>query len=106
MYIDINELATKEVHFIIGSGRSGTTLLITILNANPTVLAAPEVRLCMAFYQKYAHQNPVSATFAHDLANYINLVIGRKKATRKAHIWGTDIENSIFKILEFTANLK
>ncbi len=99
-YYSPEHLQSLSVNFIIGSGRSGTTLMTTVFNANHTVLAAPEVRLCMAFYQKYAHQNPVSATFTHDLANYINLVIGRKKATRKAHIWGTDIENSIFNNLD------
>lgn len=99
-YYSPEHLKSLSVNFIIGSGRSGTTLMTTVFNANPTVLAAPEVRLCMAFYQKYAHQNPVSATFAHDLASYINLVIGRKKATRKAHIWGSDIENSIFNNLD------
>ncbi len=95
-YYSPEHLQSLSVNFIIGSGRSGTTLMTTIFNANPTVLAGPEVRLCMAFYQKYAHQNPVSATFTHDLANYINLVIGREKIIRKVHIWGTDIENSIF----------
>lgn len=101
-YYSPEHLQSLSVNFIIGSGRSGTTLLTTVFNANPSVLAAPEVRLCMAFYQKYARKKPIPATFAQDLANYINLVIGRKKATRKAHIWGTDIENSIFTNFDTT----
>lgn len=78
-YYSSEHLQSLSVNFIIGSGRSGTTLMTTVFNANPTVLAAPEVRLCMAFYQKYAHQNPVSATFAQDLAKYTNLFINNKK---------------------------
>lgn len=99
-YYTAEQLQALSVHFIIGSGRSGTTLLSTVFNAHPQVLATPEVRLCMVFYGKYAHQKPVSQRFGTDLARYIHLVIGRKKATRKAHIWSTDLDNSIFTNLD------
>ncbi len=84
-YYSPEHLQSLSVNFIIGSGRSGTTLMTTVFNANPTVLAAPEVRLCMAFYQKYAHQNPVSATFAQDLAKYTNLFVDNKKKDENSH---------------------
>ena len=101
-YYSPKHLQSLSVNFIIGSGRSGTTLLTTVFNANPSVLAAPEVRLCMAFYQKYAHTHPIPATFAQDLARYADLVVRYKKKRRKRPLWIDDIESSIFTNFDTT----
>jgi hypothetical protein len=38
------------VHFIIGAGRSGTTLLVSMLNASQKVLAIPEAPIALYYY--------------------------------------------------------
>lgn len=51
-----NHTTLPQLHFIIGIGRSGTTLINQILNANPHCLSTPETKFVMTFYSKYAHQ--------------------------------------------------
>jgi hypothetical protein len=73
------------IHFIVGVGRSGTTLLVQWLNANEQCLATPERQFIMTFYQKYANNS--SATITHlrrDIARYYQ-TRSPKKATNS--IW-------------------
>ena len=39
----------KRIHFIVGTGRSGTTLLKEIINADPNYLATPELKFVLNF---------------------------------------------------------
>lgn len=77
-YYQRQQLDAIQVHFIIGSNRSGTTLLTTILNAHPAVVSTPEARLTLTFYSTYAHRQPIPAQFATDLADYTRLSILRR----------------------------
>jgi hypothetical protein len=43
----------EPIHFIIGPGRSGTTLLMMLLNNHPSVIASPEIKHILYFYNKY-----------------------------------------------------
>ncbi|HNI43235.1 MAG TPA: sulfotransferase [Chitinophagales bacterium] len=49
-----------QMHFIIGYGRSGTTLLNNVLNAHPNVLATPENRFMLFFNQYFAPKTQLS----------------------------------------------
>ena len=69
-YYDIEKLRKMPVHFVIGTGRSGTTLLSTILNANPEVFCSPESRIVMTYYRDYHDQKSMPAQFSQDLARY------------------------------------
>lgn len=66
----IEQLDNTSVHFVIGAGRSGTTILTMILNAHPEVSCTPEVKQVMTFYKDYAHQNPVSEQYITDFEKY------------------------------------
>ncbi|MBL7784725.1 MAG: sulfotransferase [Chitinophagales bacterium] len=50
------KLDQTAVHFIAGNGRSGTTLINNVLNANRKVLAVPENRFVMHFMQPFEHK--------------------------------------------------
>ena len=43
----------KQLHFIIGIGRSGTTILNKILNSHPSIHALPEANFLLFFLNDY-----------------------------------------------------
>lgn len=47
------EPANKQLHFIIGIGRSGTTILNKILNSHPAIHALPEANFLLFFLSDY-----------------------------------------------------
>lgn len=101
-YYSRQQLDQTKLHFIIGSNRSGTTLLTTILNAHPNVLSTPESRLTLTFYPPYAHQNPISEQFIADLATYTQLSIyNRVKAQQGTQQLIGDLDKDVF--LKFDA---
>jgi hypothetical protein len=53
MYYSLAELKDIPVFFIVGKGRSGTTLLSTIIDSHPNVASATESRFLLLIWQKY-----------------------------------------------------
>ncbi len=45
----------KDLHFIVGVGRSGTTLLTRLLNRHPDIHCAPEADFLVFFLRRYQH---------------------------------------------------
>jgi hypothetical protein len=56
--IDINH---KQIHFIIGIGRSGTTLLTKILNKHLDIHCQPEANFLLFFLNHFKHQKGFTA---------------------------------------------
>lgn len=48
---------SPEIAFIIGMGRSGTTLLTNMLNSHPEVIATPENEFVIHSFQAFEHQD-------------------------------------------------
>ncbi|MBP6665160.1 MAG: sulfotransferase [Chitinophagales bacterium] len=84
----IEQLDNTSVHFVIGAGRSGTTILTMILNAHPEVSCTPEVKQVMTFYKDYAHQNPVSEQYITDFEKYQKTRYKKMKGI----FWGFDMD--------------
>src|ERR1700758_5626824 len=59
-----------KIHFIIGSGRSGTTLLFHILNNHKNCVSSPEFKHLLFFYEKYHNITEVTAELLKDIAYY------------------------------------
>jgi hypothetical protein len=89
-YIDKQRLSETPVNFIIGSPRSGTTLLTTILNANSEVLCLPETKFILTFYQKFAHQHPINPFFADTFSNYTALRYQKLNQRQEVLLWDYD----------------
>jgi hypothetical protein len=51
--ISNSELDQIQMNFIIGPGRSGTTLLMMLLNASDQCVATPEIKHTLYFYNKF-----------------------------------------------------
>lgn len=53
MTYTLEELRAIPIYFIVGKGRSGTTLLSTILDSHPNVASATESRFLLLMWQRY-----------------------------------------------------
>jgi hypothetical protein len=56
-----------KIHFIIGSGRSGTTLLFHILNNHKNCVSSPEFKHLLFFYKKYHNMKEVTPELLKDV---------------------------------------
>jgi hypothetical protein len=52
---ELEKIERTPIMFIMGKGRSGTTLLQAILNAHPNIVAPTESRIIIFMYAKYGH---------------------------------------------------
>ena len=59
-----------KIHFIIGSGRSGTTLLFHILNNHKNCVSSPEFKHLLLFYKKYHDMKEVTAELLKDVEQF------------------------------------
>lgn len=68
----------EPIHFIIGPGRSGTTLLMMLLNNHQDLIASPEIKHILFFYEKYKS----CIRFNHEIkTEFINYFIELKTAS-------------------------
>lgn len=65
---------TIKLHFIIGSGRAGTTLLVHIFNHHKNCVSSPEIKHLLFFYRKYHNMTEVSADLIKDLEHYSTII--------------------------------
>ena len=68
-----------KINFIIGAGRSGTTLLALILNHHPNCISTPELKHFLFFYKKYKNITNVSAELLQDLKDYFKVIGANRK---------------------------
>ncbi len=80
-------------NFIVGIGRSGTTLLMSILNAHPTIQATPEVNFFVFFHNSWKNKTTFNESDFKRVELYVNLFKRRKHAS------GFDWSMDVFKDL-------
>lgn len=61
-----------KIHFILGPGRSGTTLLVHILNNHKNCVSSPEYKHLLLFYKKYHNMTEVTPQLIIDAKNYLS----------------------------------
>jgi len=71
MMYSLSQLRKIPVIFIVGKGRSGTTLLSTILDSHPNVASATESRFLLLVWQRYKGLKQWNASMA---AEYVEIV--------------------------------
>ncbi|MCG8571818.1 MAG: sulfotransferase [Spirochaetes bacterium] len=52
-----NQTKSNKFFFVVGRGRSGTTLLASMLNSHPGIAVPPEALFIMTLYSTYCHIN-------------------------------------------------
>ena len=71
MKYTLKEIRAIPIFFIIGKGRSGTTLLSTILDSHPNVASATESRFLLLVWQKYKSMKMWKPEMAEEFYNSI-----------------------------------
>ncbi len=75
----INKKSTFDIHFILGIGRSGTSLLSSLLDTHPHLKCTPEAVFLVFFLHKYKNQNISLEQF--------NLMLEHIKIYGTSHPW-------------------
>lgn len=73
MQIQSRYVKEIPIHFIIGIGRSGTSLLTSVLNAHPNTLACPEVLFISFFYSKFKNKKSWKDQEVEQILEYLDL---------------------------------
>lgn len=71
MIYTLAELRAIPIYFIVGKGRSGTTLLSTILDSHPNVASATESRFLLLVWQKYKSMRRWKPEMAEEFYNTV-----------------------------------
>ncbi len=87
--------SSPEIAFIVGMGRSGTTLLTNMLNSNPQVIACPENEFVIHSYHSFSQKD-----FSD--SNTVDAFIGMfdQNFNRVISIWkpGVELKNDILQL--------
>lgn len=78
--MDLSRLDTIKINFIIGPGRSGTTLLVVLLNNLQNCISTPEIHHLLYFFKKYRKIQKVSPQVISDYKKYLNYYFEIKKS--------------------------
>ena len=65
---------TIKIHFILGSGRSGTTLLFHIFNNHKNIVSSPELKHLLFFYEKYQNMTEVTTDLIKDVGHFNDII--------------------------------
>jgi hypothetical protein len=74
-----DRLDNIQLHFIVGIGRSGSTLLTALLNENENCISTPEIHHFIKFFKKYKNISLISRQVIDDYKCYIELYFKYKK---------------------------
>jgi hypothetical protein len=81
MLYSLSEIRSIPILFIVGKGRSGTTLLSTILDCHPKVASATESRFLLILWQKYKKMSQWDPSKAEEFISDVLLDL------RIKHLW-------------------
>ena len=90
----IEEINKIPMVFIVGMGRSGTTLLRTILDANSETLFPPEAKVIIHLKQRYNHKKKWTNQL---IDNFLDDLYTEVKFAKNWNINITDLRNQILK---------
>lgn len=79
----------QSANFILGIGRSGTTLMLSILNSHPLVQATPEVNFFEFFYHSWKNKTSFSNKDYEYIQSYINFYKHKKNVS--GFDWNLDL---------------
>ncbi|MES2131772.1 MAG: sulfotransferase [Bacteroidota bacterium] len=88
---------TPVFNFIVGIGRSGTTLLMSMLNSHPELQATPEVNFFVFFYGSWKHKTDFTEADFVKVEFYMSKYDDRKQVSGfewKTELFRENIRNS------------
>ncbi len=90
---------SSEIAFIVGMGRSGTTLLTNMLNSNPRIIACPENEFIIHSYHTFQDKDFNDEKVVDDFIRMFD-----QNFNRVISIWkpGPELKNDIFQLKDKT----
>ena len=82
-------MSASKFNFIVGIGRSGTTLLMSMLNSHPTIQATPEVNFFNFFYNSWKNKTSFSESDFSAIAAYVESFDAKRKIS--GFSWDMDL---------------
>ncbi|MES2515230.1 MAG: sulfotransferase [Bacteroidota bacterium] len=76
-------------NFIVGIGRSGTTLLMSMLNAHPSIQSTPEVNFYVFFYNAWKNKTTFVESDFEKVERYVQIFKRRKHSS--GFDWSMDL---------------
>ena len=97
--MQIDQIDRIKLHFIMGIGRSGTTLLQTMLDMHPQVIAPFEFPIILFYYPTFFRKNSIST---EDIRQFFNALFYE----RPIHIgsWLVDKDKILTDLLALKEN--
>lgn len=83
-------MSKSNFNFIVGIGRSGTTLLMSMLNAHPNIQATPEVNFFNFFHHSFKNKKKFSE-------NDISIIVDYIKSYKDINFSGFDFDIQSFQ---------
>lgn len=77
--MNLAKIDAIKINFIVGTGRSGTTLLSVIFNEYANCISSPEIHHFVYFYKKYSKVTIVTQELIDDIKKFIDLFYSLKK---------------------------
>ena len=79
-------MESSKINYIIGIGRSGSTLLTTILNAHSSMKAIPEIPISIFFAANYKKINKRDLILEKQTEVYLGYIQSFSRFTRQTAI--------------------
>ena len=81
--MDLQSKELPEIAFIVGIGRSGTTLLTNILNSHPQIISTPENEFILCTYQAFLNKNFDNSIIIDSFVNTFNFNFNKESSIWK-----------------------
>jgi hypothetical protein len=90
------------IFFIVSKGRSGSTLLLNLLDANPNTVVPLESTFLVHLYTKYKHVKKWNKKIVDE---YLIDLYRMRKIRRRWKLDKTELKNKLYNLLEETENV-
>jgi protein-tyrosine sulfotransferase len=84
--------------FILGKGRSGTSLLQNLLDTHPSIIGGPESKFAVVFYPRFAH---IKKWKESDILNFANLIYIEPLFATLWHIDKKELTKALLSVIDF-----
>jgi protein-tyrosine sulfotransferase len=104
--LSIKPMTVKEIEyvknipmlFILGKGRSGTSLLQNLLDANPAIIGGPESKFAVVFYPRFAH---IKKWKESDIIDFVELLYIEPLFATLWHIDKNELTKALLSVVEY-----
>jgi glutaredoxin-related protein len=93
-------------NFIIGIGRSGTTLLMSMLNAHPTIQATPEINFFVFFHNSWKNRTKFNLDDVVHVERYIDFGFDKTKLDHLKWKSFSDVYKNFYECFVYNSKTK